>query len=89
MNSNKMYIRPFHYFENDLSFKKFIDKFCVVPRKYPIRNKSEDQMDYFCEKAYFYRQYRSVFDNMTYKTMFEVNAKKKYSFYFSIFEIQY
>lgn len=68
------FVRPFHFFENDYSFKKLIDQFCAVPRSYPVRNKSEDRMQYFCEKTYFYRDYGSAFDNKTYKYIFEVHA---------------
>lgn len=71
-NFEKAYIRPFHYFERSYSFSKFIMNFCAIPKKYVMRNKYKDQMQYFCEKNYFYKTHKSSFDNHTYKHKFNV-----------------
>lgn len=77
-NLKKAYVRPFHFYEESYSFKQLITEFCLVPKNYPIRNKSAHKMRYFCEKCYFYKQYTSAFDNETYKNKFEVRNSETY-----------
>lgn len=71
-NLKEAYIRPFHFFEKDYSFKKLMDDFCAIPKKNPVRNKHVDQMQYFCEACYFYKRYSCAFDNETYQNIFKV-----------------
>lgn len=68
------FIRPFHFFDKKYSFQKLVQEFTHVPKGIPKRNIYKQQMQYFCEQVYFYRNSKCAFDNATYCGIFDVSS---------------